>query len=302
MNKKITIFTLLLTVSVSLFAKNYKPYTLGTVTDQSIKVFKPVIEASLKKNGFTIVGSYSPAEDVNKAVTVVTSKDLLDATAKVGGLTGFAASFRIGYTTDPQTKKTTVSYMTPQYWGRAYFRDDFKKVSANYDNLSKSIAKVFAGYADYKEITFGSKDGVSADDLEDYQYMWGMPEFDDTIELNDFDSYKAAVAKIDANMKKGVKDLELVYAIEIPGKNLKLYGIAMKGEKGEKSFVSTIDFAKQKHTAFLPYEILVDGDEVHMLHGKYRIALSFPDLSMGTFTKIIFTPGNIEDLMESATK
>ena len=132
--------------------------------------------------------------------------------------------------------------------------------------------------------------------------MWGMPEFDDTIELNDFDSYKAAVTKIDANMEAGIKNLELVYAIEIPGKKLKVYGIAMKGKKGEKSFVSTIDFGKQKHTAFLPYEILVNGDEVHMLHGKYRIALSFPDLSMGTFTKIIFTPGNIEDLMESATK
>jgi len=302
MNNKTKMLVFLLTISASLFATNYKPYTLGTVTDQTIAQIKPVIETNLKKNGFKIVGSYSPAEDKNKAVIVVTSKDLVDAVTKVGGLTGFAAGFRVAFTTDPKTHKTTVSYMTPKYWGIAYFRDDFKKVSTNYDNLSKAIAKVFTGYSDYKGLTFGSKDGVSGDDLEDYQYMWGMPEFDDTIELNEFDSYKAAVAKIDANMKKGVKDLELVYAIEIPGKNLKVYGIAMKGKKGEKSFVPTIDFAAQKHTAFLPYEILVDGDEVHMLHGKYRIALSFPDLSMGTFTKIIFTPGNIEDLMESATK
>ena len=302
MNKKTTVIILLLTVSISLFATNYKPYTLGTVTDQTIAQIKPAVEANLKKNGFTIIGSYSPAEEKNRAVTVVTNKDLVDAVTKIGGLTGFAASFRIAYTTDPKTKKTTVSYMTPKYWGIAYFREDFKKVSTNYDNLSKSITKVFAGYQDYKGTTFGSEDGISADDLEDYQYMWGMPEFDDTVELNDFDSYKAAVTKIDANMKKGIKNLELVYAIEIPGKDLKVYGIAMKGENGEKSFLSTIDFGKQKHTAFLPYQILVDGDEVHMLHGKYRIALSFPDLSMGTFTKIIFTPGNIEDLMESATK
>jgi hypothetical protein len=40
------------------------------------------------------------------------------------------------------------------------------------------------------------------------------------------------------------------------------------------------------------------GNEVHMLHGRYRIALSFPDLTMGTFGKIMSTPGNIEELLE----
>jgi hypothetical protein len=40
------------------------------------------------------------------------------------------------------------------------------------------------------------------------------------------------------------------------------------------------------------------GNEVHMLHGRFRIALAFPDLTMGTFTKIMSTPGNIQDLLE----
>jgi hypothetical protein len=35
-----------------------------------------------------------------------------------------------------------------------------------------------------------------------------------------------------------------------------------------------------------------------MLHGRYRIALSFPDLTMGTFSKIMSTPGDIEDLLK----
>jgi len=39
-----------------------------------------------------------------------------------------------------------------------------------------------------------------------------------------------------------------------------------------------------------------------MLHGRFRIALSFPDLTMGTFTKIMSTPGEIEDLLSSLTK
>jgi hypothetical protein len=34
-----------------------------------------------------------------------------------------------------------------------------------------------------------------------------------------------------------------------------------------------------------------------MLHGRFRIALSFPDLTMGTFSKIMSTPGDIEEAM-----
>ena len=51
-----------------------------------------------------------------------------------------------------------------------------------------------------------------------------------------------------------------------------------------------IDIAQQKHVTFLPYELLVVRKEVRMLHGRFRIALSFPELGMGTFTKIMSTP------------
>ena len=76
-----------------------------------------------------------------------------------------------------------------------------------------------------------------------------------------------------------------------------LYGFALGGPDGESKFLPIIDIANPKHTAFLPYEVLVMNNEVHMLHGRFRIALSFPDLTMGTFTKIMSTPGNIEKLL-----
>jgi hypothetical protein len=63
-----------------------------------------------------------------------------------------------------------------------------------------------------------------------------------------------------------------------------------------------IDFGQPKHTAFLPYEVLVSGNKVLMLHGRYRIAISFPDLSMMTFTKIMSTPGNIENSLKQIVK
>ena len=59
-----------------------------------------------------------------------------------------------------------------------------------------------------------------------------------------------------------------------------------------------IDISSPKHTAFLPYELLILDNKVYMLHGRFRIALSFPDLSMGQFMKIVSTPGYIEDTFE----
>ena len=102
-------------------------------------------------------------------------------------------------------------------------------------------------------------------------------------------------------VKSMVSNLKKVYKYNVPGKQLTVYGIALSGEEGEEHFMPIIDISNPKHTAFLPYEILVMGNEVHMLHGRFRIALSFPDLTMGTFTKIMSTPGDIEDMMKMLT-
>jgi hypothetical protein len=128
--------------------------------------------------------------------------------------------------------------------------------------------------------------------------MIGMPYFYNTVELASFNSYAEAKNEIDKNLRLGVKNVKQLYKLELPGKDLCLYGFALSGEDGEGQFLPIIDISNPKHTAFLPYEILVVNGEVHMLHGRYRIALSFPDLTMGTFTKIMSTPGNIEDLLK----
>jgi len=54
----------------------------------------------------------------------------------------------------------------------------------------------------------------------------------------------------------------------------------------------------KNHVANMPYEIILQDTEATMLAGKYRIALFWPELTMGTFMKIMSTPGDIEDTME----
>jgi len=132
--------------------------------------------------------------------------------------------------------------------------------------------------------------------------MMGMPYFEDNVKVGEFDSYSAAVKTIEKNLKNGKGGSKMVYQIAIDSKKIKLYGVALAGSEGEKKFMPIIDNSSPKHTAFLPYEILVVGNEAYMLHGRFRIALSFPDLSMGTFMKIVSTPGEIEDAMRQLCK
>lgn len=276
-----------------------KPYIIGVESTESIATLKTKVEAQLKLNNIRIIGRTKPAHDNNRWVIAVTSSDLDKAVQKTGGLTGFGSVLRIAFTREQS--KTIVSYTNPSYWGNAYFRNKYSQVSGNYEAFHEKLKTSFAGVGTYSGKSFGSKNGLTSSKLQSYQYMYGMPDFDDTELLQSFNSHTEAVAHINAKIKAGVPNVKLVFKHKVPGKNLTLYGFALSGSTGESHFLPTIDIGKPKHTAFLPYEILVKNNEVHMLHGRYRIALSFPDLSMSTFMKIMSTPGDIEALMKSVT-
>jgi len=294
--KRIGFFAMLIVAMQWLSAQNLKPYILAFETTESISAVKTKIKSNLEKNGITVVGEYRPAGDQNRYNIIFTSDDLINAVKSKGGLTGFAAALRIGIIRD--NGKTIVSYTNPKYWGNAYFRDYYPNVTSTYTSVENNLEKAMKTSGSFNGKEFGSEDGLSVKDLRKYHYMIGMPYFDDTEELEDFDSYQEALNKVESNIKKGVPNVKMIYKIKIPGKNLVLYGFALSGEDGESNFLPIIDIGNPKHTAFLPYEMLIMDNEVHMLHGRFRIALSFPDLTMGTFSKIMSTPGDIEDLLE----
>lgn len=278
-------------------AQLLKPYVKAFSSNATMIEIEQSITENLKANGIDLLGKYSPADEAVRMVMVVSSSDLMDAIKSVGGQTGFAAALRIAITKEGD--RNVVSFSDPYYWGNAYFMDGFPKVKNQYDAFNTKIVAALKACGTWDGSPFGSKKGIEADDLREYHYMFGMPRFDDHQELNEFESYEAAVKAVEANLAKGVANVSKVYSIEIPGKKLKLYGIALGGEKGESKFLPTIDRGTPKHTAFLPYEMLIMDNKVLMLHGRYRIAVAFPDLTMGTFTKIMSAPGNIEKLMKS---
>jgi uncharacterized protein (DUF302 family) len=283
--------------SITSTAQVLSPYTLGATSSKGLKESASLVKEKLLANGFQVLGEYAPAEDKNRWLIVITSESLLYAAGKTGGLTGFAAALRVALTFE--SGRILISYTTPEYWLNAYYRDEYDAVKTLLDPLSEKLEKVMEEIGNYSGTAFGSEKGLDVDDLRSYKYMMGMPKFHETKELGEFESYMEAIDKVESSLLKGVPDVTKIYSVEIPGKELKLYGFALGGEKGESHFLPNVDISEPKHTAFLPYEFLVMGNEVHMLHGRYRIALSFPDLKMGTFTKIRSIPGDIEDLLKT---
>lgn len=279
-------------------AELLKPYTLAYVSELELDSLRARVSAELDSNGLDLLGEYAPAGENERWVQVVSSEELSSAAAELGGLAGFGSALRIGYTLTADG--VVVSYTTPLYWGNAYFGKETDSVEYLIIIFEKKLVKALEGISAVEGTGFGSEEGMSPKELQKYHYMFGMEYFDDVVELKDFDSFEDGVETIEAKLGSGVFT-KLVYALQIPDSELKLYGIALSGETGEEHFLPIIDIGTDQHTSFLPYEILLTGNQAVMMHGRFRIALSFPDLTMMTFSKIMSTPGDIEDLMRTVT-
>ncbi len=293
--KKLVVSIIVILISLtSISAQNLMPYTMGESLSMNMSEAKTFVKDALTNNDFEILGSYKVANDQNRWMYAVTSQELKSIVNTLGGKRGYFSALRVGITIEDG--KAIVSYTTPEYWGNAYLRADYTKVSGKIAELSGRFSKSFS-----MNKPFGSSKGKSVKKLKKYHYMMGMPYFDDDVTLGSFASYSEAVQKIDKNLSSS-SDLTKVYEVSFADKQIKLYGVAIKGANGESKFLPIIDKSSPKHTAFLPYELLVYKNEAYMLHGRFRIALAFPDLTMGTFMKIMSAPGDIENALKAVCK
>ena len=94
------------------------------------------VETKLQAAGFTVVGKYQPTGIPGHGVVVVTDKGMLDAIHTVGGDVIAGAGIRVGVKADG-----SVSYMNPEYWYRAYFRDNYSKAEAAVKALDGKLAQ-----------------------------------------------------------------------------------------------------------------------------------------------------------------
>jgi hypothetical protein len=295
-----TLITLSLSVMSVLFAFSaiaddtiFKPYVVASVGPGGLAEKTQSTVDVLENAGFEVVGQYSPVDGSN--IIVVTS-DELKKIAAMSDRGGYGAGQRVSVS--EADGNIEVSYINPIYIQYGYrLAGDMQGVA---DKLSESLGNErFCGAGDKK---------MTAKKLGKYHYMVTMQYFDDPSELGSFDSYEAAVAAVEDGLAKSDDALSQVYRIDIPGKQQTVFGVGMKmTNEDEKPLdsayqMSIVDFEGCKKRAYFPYEVLVDGNNVEALHMRFRMALHFPNLSMAGkhgFTKLIKSPGAIEDALEN---
>lgn len=243
------------------------------------------VEKKLQAEGFTVLGRHMPKGVPGQGSVVVSDKALLTAIRASGPSRGvIAAGIRVGVSADG-----SVSYMNPDYWCRAYLRGQFSGAEGAVKSVQQRLVKALG-----EGSGFGGDVPQSA--LADYRYMFGMERFDSAnTELASHASFEDALKAVQANLGKGLGDTQRVYEVVMPEQKMAVFGVAMNSSNdGEGWWVNKIgaDFP-----AALPYELLIVDNKVYALYARYRIALAWPALSMGSFMGIINAPEAIRSTM-----
>ena len=270
--------------------KALKTYILAEKTSGDVASVLAQTKQKLAKAGFEIVGEYSP---YGTATILVVTNDALKANAASSDFGAFGAAQRVTIT--KADGAVQVAFTNPTYMSHAY------RMKSDLAGVTSALKTALGDQGE-----FGPDKGLMAKELRDYQYKWLMPYFDDRLQLADFGNQKIALERVEAamaaNNKTGVKK---VYRIDIQGKEESVIGVAMSGPdnvdcSGDKYIMGKIDFKKLKSTGHLPYEVVVSKGVVYALPAEFRIAISFPDLSMmgsNSFASIMCAPTAIQEAL-----
>ncbi|EED31611.1 hypothetical protein NOR53_3601 [gamma proteobacterium NOR5-3] len=263
--------------------ESLRPYELVDTFTGSLAEATDSTRSALENSAFEVVGEYSPY--AGATVIAITHPALLQA-ASEKEFGGYAAVLRMGLT--EVDGKVQRSYANPGYWGPAL-------QVGSLDPVNSALKEVFGDSR-----PFGSEKGLSNKKLSNYRYMMMMPRLRDHDKLGSFPSHAAAVATIRKNLEDNSHSLVKVFEVAIPDSDEVLFGVGIgSGDGSDSEVMGTTDRGELRHTAHLPYALLVSGRHAYALAGKFRIALAFPDLSMGTFMKISGAPNAIRDSLES---
>lgn len=273
-------------------AQELAPFIKVGVSKSTIAKESERVGLALEKLEFEIIGSYNPENNPDFMVIAFSRKDLQNTVLKVKDRGALASVLKVGLKSDGT--ETTISYLNPKYIFNAYLMDDYSKHSKPLNKIERDVKTALSPLGDINQGFGGS---LSVDKLRKYHYKMMMPYFTDPVELREFSSFEEGLEIIEKNLASKKGNTKLVYKLNYKSEEVCVFGIGlMDKETGESHFLPIIG---DDHIAAMPYEIILQGKTATILHGRYRIALHWPELSMGTFMKIMSTPGDVEDTMEA---
>ncbi|PLW95775.1 MAG: hypothetical protein C0591_10395 [Marinilabiliales bacterium] len=273
--------------------ESLSPYFKVAEMEMSVAEASQQVKDAIKANGYEVIGEYNPEHDENLFVVCFTNQELRGLSLQFSDRGPLASVMKAGFV--KENSKVTITLLNPEYMFLAYWG---KQLNGQEDLLVMVSEKVKSIFKEFGTLeNYGGE--VKTKDLPGYHYMMMMPYYDDPDELKEFNSFEEGLEIIRKNLEKKKGNTYKVYEQVFLNKKIAVFGVALwDDETGEAHFLETVG---EGHIANLPYEIILQDKTATMLAGKYRIALYWPELTMGTFMKIKSTPGEIEDTMEGLT-
>jgi hypothetical protein len=260
-----------------------KPFMLAQQkTGTKLHLVAAEVRKSLQSAGFDIAGIYIP--DSHSEVIIFTDKAVLDTAAQTP-YGGFGAALRASIT--QVGTGIQVATTNPEYMALAYQMKN--RLKSTREKLIKTL-----GYIK----DFGGE-GIAESELPQYHYAYGLEGFTGFMELAEFKTHQQALAMVEKGLDRKFKQISKVYRIDIPGKAQSIFGLSLNNDVKDEKFLSdkyvmsVIDHKELRRSAHLPYEIMVTGNRVIMLHPHFRLAMNFPDLHMfgaNSFGKLMNLP------------
>lgn len=217
------------------------------------------VEEKLKAAGFEVL----VAAPVNKKSTLIslvfTDKSIVSMASKP--TRGFMATLRVLV----DTKEKTISITNPLYMAKGFLQSDFDEKAAN-----KILVRLINEFPGLKN----SKDVLKYQLLPKYQFMNGMPHYEDMIEVAS-----------GPDLLEKIKDNKKVVFSQTLENGSTLIGIRLS--KRTRKFTKRIG---RNNAAMLPYPILIEDGKAKILDPKYYIAYMYPLLKMSEFMTIATIP------------
>ncbi len=291
--KRMLAFGILVAIG-SLYVSGISPFIRIAELSGTMDQATEKVQTVLSSNGYEVIGDYQPGDNTDLHVVVFTSEKIKTLCQSVKGRSMLAAAMKVGFR--KSEGKIQVSIVNPEYLFYAYFREHMDEGTLNSSALDVS-SEIKSTMKEVGTLMKPFGGDLTAKDLKKYRYMMGMPYFTDPVKLADFDSFQQGLATIQGNLSAREGKTVKVYEIIDEGKKMAVFGVGLPHEEeGEAHFLPIIG---ESHVAAMPYEIILLNNRATMLHGRYRFALHWPELTMGTFTKIMSSPGDVEDAMKT---
>jgi len=217
------------------------------------------VKAKLNTAGFKVLAA-TPINKAGDLISIIFTDDILQNMASKENR-GFLASLRVLV----DTKEKTINITNPLYMAKGFLQSDYDETNAN-----KVLVKLLTHFTNLKN----SKDALKFQLLPKYQFMKGMPHYEEMVEVAS-----------GSDLLEKIKDNKNVVFSQTLSNNATLIGVKLG--KRTRKFTKRIG---RNNAAMLPYPILIENGKAKILDPKYYISFMYPLLSMSEFMTIATVP------------